>query len=303
MRVYTFLFISLLCLGGCVQQTLHHHANALMPQSSATSKEMHGVVMTVKGCSVSVSRVAKCHFTVTSKHQDRALNLSGGLNTKIQDDTGISYNTRIAFGNDPTDKTQRSSTLIADTPYDFTMMSENISTQATKVRAITIFRMDVTGAGKIGYLKLNFAHPPMLESHSKSEITVSQTSHPKGVETTHGIEPAPSENMPYQYLFATIKPINKHVAVGASIKALWGNGAYLYLNPNGTLGHNWSKPGPYIYAPGQQWIIKDHSLTIVFEPNVSYTFDIREQGSPLVTYLDQGGIFEMTAHKKAKQQK
>ncbi len=127
-----------------------------------TTKEMHGVVVEVQGCAISDTRVATCSFTATSRFQDRQVTVLGAHYTRLQDDTGVSYNTAAAFGPDAGDRTQRSATLIADTPYPFKVRAENLSTQATKIRAITIDRMDIKGPGGIAYAKMIFARPPMI---------------------------------------------------------------------------------------------------------------------------------------------
>ena len=294
MRLYFSFFLGLFILTGCVNQS-QQPLNLLEPVTNgARVKNMHGIVMTIKGCEISPERTATCHFTALSKHQDRSLNLIGGQYTRMQDDTGVSYNTHIAFGQDPADRSQRAATLIADTPYDFTMRSYNLSTQATSVRAIAISRMDVKGPNGIAYLKLNFAHPPMIDSTGQTDAL------PK---------PMPAKDvpvqtdMPYRYLFATIQPINDTIPVDPTIKAMWHKGAYLYLNPKGSLGHNWSKPGSYLYAPGQSWHMENGQLTIRFEPQVSYTFDLSNSSSPMVASLDQGGVFKMTAYPKKQGQK
>ena len=304
-----FSIIAAFCLSSCVAENqIQQQLDLLTPNMSAlnpTAKEMHGIVLKVKGCQISNTRIATCHFTATSKYQDRTLNLLGGNYTKIQDDTGVSYNTVIAFGKDATDRSQRSTTLIADTPYTFTMIAQNISTQATKVRAVTINRMDVSGTSTVTrYIKTNFAHPPVM-----SNATMPQPIQTKVQDTTpiahaqqHNATPTPHGTTPYTYLFATIVPINEHVPVDAGIKAFWGNGAYLYLSPDGRLGHNWSKPGPYAYVPKQTWHVKNNNLVIVFD-QISYSFDLKEKASPMVTYLDQGGAFKMSAYPKMKNQK
>lgn len=301
--VQLFSIITAFCLSSCVAENqIKQQLDLLTPNLSAlnpTTKEMHGIIITVKGCHISNTRIATCHFTAISKYQERTLNLLGGNYTKIQDNTGASYNTEIAFGNDATNKSQRSATLIADTPYNFTMIARNISTQATKVRAVTINRMDVTGASTVArYIKINFAHPPVINNATIQQPTqtkVQNTMQPSAVPTHYGATP-------YTYLFAKIIPINDNIYVEPAIKTLWGNGAYLHLNPDGRLGHNWSKPGPYAYVPKQTWHIKGNLLVIVFD-TISYSFDLKEKTSPMVTYLDQGGVFKMSAYKKSKNQK
>ncbi len=302
-----FSIVAALCLSSCVAENqIQKQLDLLTPNMSAlnpTIKEMHGIVLKVKGCQISNTRIATCHFTATSKYQDRTLNLLGGNYTKIQDDTGVSYNTMIAFGRDATDKTQRSTTLIADTPYNFTMMAQNISTQATKVRAVTINRMDVTGTSTVArYIRTNFAHPPVMSSATMQQPIQTKVHYTAPIAKIQQPNLIPHETTPYTYLFAKIVPINEHVPIDAGIKAFWGNGAYLYLNPNGRLGHNWSKPGPYAYVPKQTWHVKNNLLVIVFD-QISYSFDLSEKASPMVTYLDQGGAFKMSAYPKVKNQK
>ena len=296
MRFYILLF-AFFCipLTSCMQQQGQGPATSNPSLFGSTKKEMHGIAISVDFCSLQ-DRVISCRLTAVSKRQNRILNLHGGNATKVQDDTGVSYPTFLAFGSDPTDKLQRSAKLIADTPYHFSLRAENISTQATTIRAIDIIRMDVTGTGSVGYLKMTFANPPMrtpkhlTEKSENNAASVSKT-------TSTG-------KTPYQYLFARIEPINENILFDADIKALWYRGAYLHLKSDGSLGHNWSKPGPYAYVPEQYWYIKDNQLIIVFEPDkVTYTFDISEYKFPMITYLDQGGIFKMTAYKKDKGQK
>lgn len=301
------LLLAFLCipLTSCVEQTLQRQIDAFTPNMSAfnpTTKEMHGIRLSVRSCSLN-NRIIACSMTATSKHQDRTLNLLGGHYTKIQDDTGISYPAFIAFGPDAKDKTQRSAKLIADTPYQFSLQAENISTQATKVRAIDISRMDVTGTGAVGYIKMTFPNPPMraITHHQQAKAVpaphVIQKAVPMPVMKQSGGE------MSYSYMFARIAPINEHIPMEPGIKALWGQGAYLHLSPNGKLGHNWSKPGTYAYVPDQTWKKNGNKLTILFGSAVTYTFDLSENTSPMVTYLDQGGAFKMTAQRKGKGQK
>ncbi|PCJ02356.1 MAG: hypothetical protein COB14_02330 [Alphaproteobacteria bacterium] len=304
-----FSIVAAFCLSSCVAENkIQQQLDLLTPNMSAlnpTVKEMHGIILKVKGCQISNTRIATCHFTATSKYQDRTLNLLGGNYTKIQDDTGVSYDTMIAFGKDATDRTQRSTMLIADTPYNFTMMAQNISTQATKVRAVTINRMDVTGTSHAArYIRTNFAHPPVMSSATMQQPiqTNVQDTTPIAKAQQQNPTSTPHGTTPYTYLFARIVPINEHVPVDAGIKAFWGNGAYLYLSPDGRLGHNWSKPGSYAYVPKQTWHVKNNHLVIVFD-QISYSFDLSDKTSPMVTYLDQGGAFKMSAYPKVKNQK
>ena len=294
-HILLFLIFAVLPLSAC-QQTLQQQANsigtnltsALSP--STTTKQMHGIVLTVKSCSISPTRVATCRFTATSQYQDRELSLLGAHYTRLQDDTGVSYNTMIAFGQDPTDKTQRHTTLVADTPYEFTLMAENISTQATKVRAITINRMDVKGS-KLATLKMNFSHPPMVASTMTAQKPVADQSTYSGEKTTS----VPAEDMPYRYMFAKIVPVNSNLPRDP----MQAKGAYLHLREDGALGHNFSKPGPYGYVPKQGWRMDDEKLVIIFD-QISYTFDLEDKTIPMITYLDQGGLYKMTAYPKHK---
>ncbi len=101
------------------------------------------------------------------------------------------------------------------------------------------------------------------------------------------------------YYFMQLEPINESIP----IEPIWKNGVYVYLNPNGTLGHNWSKPGTYAYVPGQVWNKSHNSLQILFGTELSYTFDLSENKAPLVTYLDQGGAYKMTLTPKRNNEK
>ncbi|HED19526.1 MAG TPA: hypothetical protein ENI74_08505 [Gammaproteobacteria bacterium] len=121
-------------------------------------KEFRGVVFEVSSCELTELRIVLCRMVVTSKYQDRTLDLLGGGYTKVQDDTGKSYPTRMSFGENA-EGGQRQSVLIAGTPYNVTLTAENISSRATKVRAIDIARMDLAGVGQV---KLVLAHPPMI---------------------------------------------------------------------------------------------------------------------------------------------
>ncbi len=149
----------------------------------STKKEMHGVVIEVQGCAISEARVATCSFTATSLFQDRQVTVLGAHYTRLQDDTGVSYNTAAAFGPDAGDRTQRSATLIADTPYPFKVRAENLSTQATEIRAIAIDRMDIKGPSGIAYAKMIFARPPMVET--------AQDAAPLRTEAQPAAQPAP----------------------------------------------------------------------------------------------------------------
>ncbi len=305
MRYLALLLVGLcLPLSGCVEQTLQQSVGNLtsaIPSLSQTTKEMHGVVLSVESCSISATRVATCRMSAMSKYQDRSLNLIGGSYTQIQDDTGVSYNTFIAFGRDATNKTQRATTLIADTPYEFTIMAENLSTRATKIRAITINRMDVTqstGKGFIGYVKMNFPHPPMGQTDHQQR---SPTLVPGQATTTSQVNntaPALSNEMPYRYLFAQIVSIHPNLPSDP----LQAKGAYLHLRKDGALGHNFSKPGPYGYVPKQGWRIEQDKLVIIFD-QISYSFDLPQTTTPMIAYLDQGGAYKMSITPKAANQR
>ncbi|MGH1402683.1 MAG: hypothetical protein ACRBDL_00410 [Alphaproteobacteria bacterium] len=310
MRYLTLLLVGLcLPLGACVEQTLQQSVGNLtsaMPSLSQTTKEMHGVVLSVKSCSISTTRVATCRMSAMSKYQDRSLNLIGGTYTKIQDDTGVSYNTLLAFGRDATDRSQRQTTLIADTPYEFTIRAENLSTRATKIRAITVQRMDVLqpgGTGFIGYIKMNFPHPPMgqetYQAHQKSApaspaVKEQATTNTQANTTTS----VASGDMPYRYLFTQIVPIHANLPSDP----LLAKGAYLHLREDGALGHNFSKPGPYGYVPKQGWRMEKDKLVIIFD-QISYSFDLPQSTTPMVTYLDQGGAYKMSITPKAQAQR
>ncbi len=301
MRNLVWLIVFLcLPLTACVEQTLNQTVDNLTPNLSGfnpKTTELHGIVMEVKGCSITPERTAICRFTALSKYRDRNLKLLGGHYVKIQDDTGVSYNTLAAFGPDATVPHQRSTTLVADTPYDFTIMASNLSTQATKVRAITITRMDVTGAEGYRKIETNFPHPPMLNNVStsaaiSSEPTATVHSSTSTSQTTY------SGDMPYRYLFATIKAVSSEFPDNPNL----AKGTYFYLREDGVLGFNFSKPGPYGYAPNQRWKMSGNELVIIFD-QISYTFDLTQGTNPMVTYLDQGGTYKMVAYPKAKGEK
>jgi len=119
------------------------------------------VIFEAKSCELTEFRTILCRLVVTSKNQDRTLDLLGESYagyTKVQDDTGKSYPTRISFG-ESAEGGQGQSVLIADTPYNVTLTAENISSRATKVRAIDIAKMTIRGVGSV---KLILAHPPMV---------------------------------------------------------------------------------------------------------------------------------------------
>ena len=90
------------------------------------------------------------------------MNLRGTGYTRVQDDTGKTYPARISFG-DSAEGGQIHSVLIADAPYNVTLVAENISSQATEVRAVDIGKMNVADQlGKhIGYVKLVLSNPPL----------------------------------------------------------------------------------------------------------------------------------------------
>ncbi len=251
-------------------------------------REMHGIAITVNYCSLK-DRTVSCRLTAVSKNHDRILNLNGGNATKVQDDTGVSYPTFLAFGANAKDKQQRSAKLLADTPYHFALLAENIASDATTVRAINITRMDVTGTGSVNYLNMMLANPPMkTDVHNENAA----------------LETISTGKTPYEYLFSRIEPVNDNIRFDQGIRALWFRGAYLHLKPDGSLGHNWSKPGPYAYVPEQSWHIQGNELVIIFDPGkLSYRFDTSEYEFPMTTYLDQGGTFKMTAYKKDKGEK
>ncbi len=295
---YNGFLIALLCLplAACVQQ----HIGNITPNITAfspTVQEKHGIIVEVKSCSLNQD-VAVCSLTATSKNQNRNLNLIGGSYTKLQDDTGLSYPVFMAFGPDAKDKSQRSSRLIANTPYPFLLQAENMSTQATKVRAIDIIRMDVSGVGPLQYLNMTFSNPPMRDiTHHQQAIAV-----PPGHVELNVITPSSQEKLAKKHLddnlFARIVPINDQIAVDPGLKSLWEKGAYIHLHPNGKLGHNWSKAGTYAYVPGQYWNTNGKILTIAFGPDLTYTFVLSQDGTAMTTFSDQGGAIKMTLYPK-----
>ena len=299
---HLFWILVFLCLPltACVEQTLNQTVDNFTPNLSGLNpktSDLHGIVMKVKGCWITPDRKAICQFTALSKYRDRKLKLMGGHYVKIQDDTGISYNTLAAFGPDATVPHQGSTTLVADTSYDFTIMASNLSTQATKVRAITITRMDVTGAEGYRKIETNFSHPPMLNNVNASQITTAPAI-AKVNSSAPTQKTAYSDEMPYRYLFATIKAVSKEFPDNPNL----AKGTYFYLREDGVLGFNFSKPGPYGYAPNQRWKMSDNELVIIFD-QISYTFNLTEKTNPIVTYLDQGGAYKMVAYPKAKGQR
>jgi len=155
---------------------------SIQASGSATGqsvKEFRGVRFDAKSCELTEFRVITCRLVVTSRSQNRQLTIYGGKHTKVQDDTGKSYPTRMSFG-ESAEGGQKQSVLIADTPYKVTLTAENISRQATKVRAINIGRMDAYNeSGKfIGYVKLVLAHPPMIASQGSTYIHTAASSAP-----------------------------------------------------------------------------------------------------------------------------
>lgn len=128
--------------------------------SAGPSAMVHGLRMQVRYCELSPSRTASCHMTVMSESQDRELTLLDGY-TKLQDDTAKSYPAKVSFGRDAMSG-QKKSVLIADTTYEVTLHAENFSTQASRVIAVQVDRMDVRQAngGFIGYVKHIFPNPP-----------------------------------------------------------------------------------------------------------------------------------------------
>tara|TARA_R110001592_G_scaffold3525_34_gene20251 strand:- start:23592 stop:24050 length:459 start_codon:yes stop_codon:yes gene_type:complete len=112
--------------------------------------------------------------------------------------------------------------------------------------------------------------------------------------------PAIAGGMSYEYLLATIVPTSSRTKLDPDMRALWERGAYLYLNPNGTLGHNWSKPGPYAYIAGQTWRIENQKLVISFDKKTTYTFDVSEYSLPMNASTDHSKMFQMTAFTKDK---
>ncbi len=306
MRHLTYVLIMLFCvpLASCVEQTLQQKMDGITSNFSplnSTSKEMHGVVIRIKGCSISAERVATCHMSAMSKYQDRTLNLTAGTYNKLQDDTGVSYNTLMAFGQDASNRQQRSALLVADTVYDFKVVAQNISSRATKIRSLNITRMDVTGPtgkGNYGKIEMVFSHPPMIGATDNTISSQTDTAQPQIQSSEHATQQkqtSPAGYMPYRYLFAKIVPVTDDMPRNE----LQAKGVYLHLREDGSLGHNFSKPGPYGYVPKQGWKVEPGKLVIIFD-QISYTFDTREGTSSMMTYLDQGGLYKMSVWVKGK---
>ncbi len=170
-KIY-LLLLPLLLLTGC--QSINESISKIQSQLGIPSniKEFKGVKFEAKSCELTKMRIITCKLVVTSKYQDRVLNtLGGGGYTVVQDDTGKSYSTRMSFG-ESAEGGQKQSVLIADTPYNITLIAENISSQATKVRAINIKRMDLSSAetpGQYGSnIKLVLNNPPVASTLNTS---------------------------------------------------------------------------------------------------------------------------------------
>lgn len=298
MRIYlTLLAFLILPLTACMQSTEETPSNAPpKEQTKPITQAMHGIEITLHYCTL-IEQTVDCRFSAKSKGRLRVLNLMGGSTTKIYDDTGASYPTSLAFGSNAKDKAQRSAKLSADIPYHFSIRAENISINATTIHMIDIKKMEVSGGGAVQFINIGFTNPP-VRKHSTIVDEAQRGAH------TIGNSDTAITSTPYQYMFATIQPVNEGIRFDHNIRELWFRGAYLHLRPDGALGHNWSKPGPYVYVPEQGWYISDDRLILVLEKNkISYTFDISTYKIPMVTYMDQGGIFKMTAFKKDKGEK
>lgn len=298
MRFYIILLaFVILPLTACMQNTKDAPTTAPQPAKAKPIKHtMHGIEITLHYCTF-IEQTIDCRFTALSQNRLRTLNLMGGSTTKIYDDTGASYPVSLAFGANAKDKAQRSAKLSADIPYHFSIRADNVSKDATTAQMIDIKKMEVSGVGAVQFINMTFTNPP-VRKHSTVVDEAQRGEH------TIGNSEISITQTPYEYTFARIEAVNEGIRFDHNIRDLWFRGAYLHLRPDGALGHNWSKPGPYVYVPEQGWYIKDDKLVIVLEKNkISYTFDISQYQVPMVTYMDQGGIFKMTLHKKDKGEK
>ncbi len=255
-------------------------------------REYRGVRFETKSCELNQYRVITCRLIVTSKHRDRILDLIGGHYTRVQDDTGKSYPTIMSFGRNAEDK-QRKSVLVADTPYDVTLRAENISSQATKVRAIDITRMDMTYAsgGGLQYAKLVLAHPPMVAAQ---ENTPPATQKPAPQPRVSSPKPATTaQPRSRQTTNASTKPRQQSSTKKNLVGCWqWSNGAYIVVNADGT-----AQNGP-IKANWKTISVTKQQYQINW-PSLVDTLTLSQNGSALSGKNNLG--FDVTATRKSGQ--
>lgn len=102
-----------------------------------------------------------------------------GSKVEAQDDTGTPYPAKVTFGVDPRGARRRN-TLIADTSYDITLLIENVSTRATKVRSIQIvgWQANLATGGRGGSISFIHSHPVMVVPEQASSATPARTTAP-----------------------------------------------------------------------------------------------------------------------------
>jgi len=190
----TFLFGMSLFLFGCqgmdFQKQFQDFTANIVPKKNI--REVAGVIFEAKSCEFSKStRVFTCHVVVTSKFQDRNVRWESSY-TNLQDDLGNTYHAigglgRVASVGRP------GGMLIADMPYDVTLSASNVSTQATKVRAITFGSIHINGSGVVASGPFPLSGFPMVPKLQYAKVA----------ET---IDPAPKTPPSPQPIIAKVAP-------------------------------------------------------------------------------------------------
>jgi len=265
--VLVFSLFLYLPLAACVQENRHvtptntklnrtaQEKHSIRKEYGIRAQEKHGIIIDVKSCSLNQD-VAVCSLNDTAQSSKR---------------------------------------LIADTPYPFLLQAEDIKTEAIKVQSVNIRRIDVSGVGPIQYIEMTLSNPPMRDiTHYQQSTAVPS----ENVETHSFLRPQlPEQNDTLsvnEYFYARIVAINNQVKLDPGLKFLWQKGAYLHLHPNGSLGHNWSKPDTYAYVPDQTWNIDGRILTISLGPDLSYRFTL--SNTAMTAFSDPDGTLKMTLY-------
>ncbi|MCP5144114.1 MAG: hypothetical protein H6978_04750 [Gammaproteobacteria bacterium] len=90
--------------------------------------------------------------------------------------------------------------------------------------------------------------------------------------------------------YGRIDVIDPNIQIDPAAKALWADGAYLYLREDGALGMNWETPDQYFFDPANGWLQDEGSLVLRFGVFM-YAFELEPPFAGGMTTL--GTAFKM----------
>ncbi len=109
-----------------------------------------------------------------------------------------------------------------------------------------------------------------------------------------------SYKMP-DYWHMQVVTVNPEMPLDPSVRAMWKKGMYLHFRKDGVIGFNTDSPGPYLYAPVNQWRNSSGVLTLTLT-DISYIFTLPKAASEksLTTLDNKDKQFKMTLLGKEK---